>query len=350
MAVTVTRQELLQRSISLLGRFAYEVRVSNALGLFDINTVAEDLLVPIFATILDCPNLQNQNRIQMNFPAIDLGCSVSRVSIQVTSDPSSSKIDETLRKFQSHGLHADYDRVMVYVLTERQKTYNSKALESTIANLPIKFSMSDHILDFHSLAKLISKLPNEKILRVCDLLDAEFKKKDANAKFRSELDAFLSVSAQKIEDEKRTKKYIPSVFVETTDTKEDMRFFANPMFFYRKIDDELRRFSLDQFNRLLRLAKIAEVEGDLMSLATLPNPKDLIALKGRLASQMVEIERLRDQVSVFSWYGERTERYAPKDYQTGYWTVFSYNIESNGSGIFRSLDKIADRIRLAQAK
>ncbi len=92
----MTRQELLQKSASLLGRFAFEVRVSNALGLFDINTVAEDLLVPIFATILDCPNLQNQNRIQMNFPAVDLGCNVSRISIQVTSDASSSKINETL--------------------------------------------------------------------------------------------------------------------------------------------------------------------------------------------------------------------------------------------------------------
>jgi hypothetical protein len=350
LAVTLTKQELLQRSVSLLGRFAFEVRVSNALGLFDINTIAEDLLVPIFATILDCPNLKNQNRIQMNFPAIDLGCNVSRISIQITSDASSSKIDETLRKFQSHGLHADFDKVLVYVLTERQKTYSSKALASTVASLPIQFSMSDHILDFHDLAQLIGKLPNEKILLVCDLLEAEFKKKDATAKFRSELDAFLSVSAKKIEAEKRTKKYIPSVFVETTDTKEDMRFFANPMFFYRKIDDELHRFSLDHFNKLLNLAKITKVEGDLTSVATLPAPKDLVALKARFVSQMVEIEKLREQISAFSWYGERTERYAPKDYQTGYWTVFSYNIESNGSGIFRSLDKIADRIRLSQIK
>lgn len=88
----MTRQELLQKSASLLARFAYEVRVSNALGLFDINTVAEDFLVPIFATILDCPDLQNQNRIQMNFPAVDLGCTTTRTSIQVTSDASSGKI------------------------------------------------------------------------------------------------------------------------------------------------------------------------------------------------------------------------------------------------------------------
>ena len=176
--------------------------------------------MPIFATILDCPNLQNQNRIQMNFPAVDLGCNVIRISIQVTSDASSSKINETLEKFQSHGLDADFDRVLVYVLTERQQSYNSKALAATVAGLPIEFSPSRDVLDFHGLAQSIGELSNEKIQRVCDLLEGEFKKADANAKFRSELDAFLSVSGQKIEDEKRTKKYIPSVFVETSGTKE----------------------------------------------------------------------------------------------------------------------------------
>lgn len=334
----------------LLGRFAYEVRASNAQGLFDINTIAEDLLVPIFATILDCPELQNQNRIQMNFPAVDLGCSVSRISIQVTSDASSSKIKETLEKFQFHGLNADFDRVLVYVLTERQQSYNSKALAATVAGLPIEFSTSRDILDFHGLAQLVGELSNKKIQRVCDLLEGEFKKADANAKFRSELDAFLRVSGQKIEDEKRTKKYIPSVFVETSGTKELMRFFAHPMFFHRKIDDALRRFNLEQFNELLRLAQIDEVQGDLPSLANLPAPKDLTDLRNRLTAQLEEISRLKDQVSVFSWYGEPAEKYVPKDYQTGYWSVFKHNVESSGSGVRRSLDKITDQISLALAK
>ncbi|UWQ32173.1 SMEK domain-containing protein [Leisingera sp. M527] len=346
----MTRQELLQKSASLLGRFAYEVRVSNAQDLFDINTVAEDLLVPIFATILDCPNLQNQNRIQMNFPAVDLGCKVGRISIQVTSDASSSKINETLEKFKSHGLDADFDRVLVYVLTERQQSYNSKALAATVTGLPIEFSTSRDILDFHSLAKLIGELSNERIQRVCDLLEGEFKKADANAKFRSELDAFLSASGQKIEDEKRTKKYIPSVFVETSGPKEQMRFFAHPMFFYRKIDDELRRFNLEEFNKLLRMAKIDEVQGDLKALANLPSPENLNELRNRLATQLEEISSLKDQVSVFSWYGERAERYVPKDYLTGYWTVFEHNVESNGSGVYRSLGEITDQINLALAK
>lgn len=346
----MTRQELLQKSCSLLARFAYEVRVSNAQGLFDINKIAEDILVPIFATIFDCPELQNQNQIRMNFPAVDLGCRVSRISIQVTSDASSSKVNETLEKFQSNGLDKDFDRVLVYVLTERQQTYASKVIETTVANLPIEFSTARDIADFRDLARLTGELPNQKIQQICDLLEEEFKKTDANASFRSELDAFLSVSSQKIEDEKRTKKYIPSVFVETSDTKEEMRFFAHPMFFHGKIDDELRRCSLDRFNELLRLAQIDEVHGNLPSLANLPPPKDLPDLRNRLGAQLEEVSKLKEKLSVFSWYGEHTKRYVPKDYLTGYWTVFRHSVESNGSGIYCSLDEIAAQINLALAK
>ena len=114
----MTRQELLQRSSTLLGRFAHEVKVANAMGLFDINTVAEDFLIPIFAIAFNCPDLCNQNRIQMNFPAVDLGCKTSRTSIQITSDSSSSKVRETLEKFESHNLSSDFDSLYVYVITE----------------------------------------------------------------------------------------------------------------------------------------------------------------------------------------------------------------------------------------
>ncbi|MCR9137608.1 MAG: SMEK domain-containing protein [Alphaproteobacteria bacterium] len=346
----MTRQELLRKSGSLLARFAYEVRVSNAMGMFDINTVAEDLLIPIFATALDCPDLCNQNRIQMNFPAVDLGCATSRISIQVTSDASSGKINETLNKFESHGLVKDFDRLLVYVLAERQRTYTSKKLETTVAEFPIEFDPLRDILDFQDLAQQLGELSNEKIRTIVDHLEAEFSKADANTKFRSELNAFLRVSAQKIEDEKRTKKYIPSVFVETTETKEEMRFFANPLFFHRKIDDKLRRISLEQLNKQLRMAQIEEIDCDIGELCSLESPDNLFELRRRLAHQCGEILKIKNQVSMFSWYGERAERYVPTDDLTAYWTVFRHNIESIGSGVYHALDDISEKIRIAQAK
>jgi hypothetical protein len=346
----MTRQELLQRSSTLLGRFAHEVKVANAMGLFDINTVAEDFLIPIFAIAFNCPTLRNQNRIQMNFPAVDLGCETSRTSIQITSDSSSSKVCETLEKFESHGLGSDFDSLYVYVITERQKSYISKKLTEAINKLSIKFDTLTNILDFRDLSEKLGELTNEQLERINEHLEKEFRQADANLQFRNNLDAFLGVSQQKIEDEKRTKKYIPSVFVETSETKEEMRYFANPMFFYRKIDDDLRRIDLAHFNELLGMAKIETVTDNLRGITTLTAPNNLSELRARLVQQSTALEAIQEHVSPFSWYGDRAERFAPSDYLTGYWEVFRHSIESSGSGVFRSLEEVSKKIGIAQAK
>lgn len=346
----MTRQELLQRSTSLLGRFAHEVKVANAMGLFDINTVAEDFLIPIFAIVFKCPGLCNQNRIQMNFPAVDLGCKTSRTSIQITSDSSSSKVCETLEKFESHNLGKDFNRLYVYVITERQKSYTSQKLTEAADSLSIDFDTSRDILDLQDLAKMLGELTNEQLEFINTHLEEEFRQTDTNLKFRSNLDAFLAVSQQKIEDEKRTKKYIPSVFVETSETKEEMRYFANPMFFYRKIDDDLRRINLAHFNELLGMAKIEPVEDNLREIVTLKVPDNLSELRARLVQESTALKALQEYVSPFSWYGDRAGRFKPNDYLTDYWEVFQYNIESNGSGVFRSLEKVSKKIGIAQAK
>lgn len=346
----MTRQELLQQSSALLGRFAHEVKVANAMGLFDINTVAEDFLVPILAIAFNCPNLRNQNRIQMNFPAVDLGCETSRTSIQITSDPSSGKVCKTLEKFESHKLSSNFDSLYVYVITERQNTYTSQKLTKAASNLSIEFDPSINILDFKDLAKMLEKLTNQQLEHINGHLEGAFTKTDANLQFRSNLDSFLSVSQQKIEDEKRTKKYIPSVFVETSKTKEEMRYFANPMFFYRKIDDDLRRVDLAHFNELLNMSKIEPVADNLSEITTLETPNSLSELRTRLVQQSTGLEAIQEHISPFSWYGERAERFTPSDCMTGYWEVFRHNIESSGSGLFSSLEKASKKIGIAQAK
>jgi len=344
------RQELLQRSSTLLGRFAHEVRVANAMGLFDINKIAEDFLIPIFMIAFDCPDLCNQNRIQMNFPAVDLGCKTSRTSIQITSDSSSSKMSETLDKFESHKLSRDFDILYVYVIIERQHSYSSQKLAEAAANLSIAFDPSNNILDFRDLAKRFDRLTNKQLEIINCHLDAEFRKADASLRFRSNLDMFLVVSQQKIEDEKRTKKYIPSVFVETSETKEEMRYFANPMFFYRKIDDDLRRIDLGNFNKLLSLAKIEPVADNLREIATLEAPNSQFELQTRFVQQLTAIEAIQEYVSPFSCYGHRAERFVPNDFLASYWEVFRESIQSSGSGVFRSLERVSKKIGIAQAK
>jgi len=257
---------------------------------------------------------------------------------------------ETLEKFESHSLGSDFDRLYVYVITERQKSYTSQKLTEAANSLSIEFDPSSDILDFQDLAKMLGELTNEQLEHINDYLEAEFTKADANLQFRSNLDAFLSVSQQKIDDEKRTKKYIPSVFVETSETKEEMRYFANPMFFYRKIDDDLRRIDLAHFNELLGMAKIEPIADNLREITTSEAPNSLSELRARLIQQSNALEAIQKQVSPFSWRGERAERFSPSDYLTGYWEVFRHSVQSNGSGVFNSLEKASKKIEIAQAK
>lgn len=346
----MTRQELLLRSSNLLARFAHEVKVANSMGLFDINTVAEDFLISIFAIAFNCPDLRNQNRIQMNFPAVDLGCETSRTSIQITSDSSSSKVCKTLEKFESHNLSSDFDSLYVYVITERQNSYTSQKLTEAVNKLSIEFETSTNILDFRDIAKKFGELTNEQLELINNHLEDAFRQAGAHLQFRNNLDEFLGISQQKIEDEKRTKKYIPSVFVETSETKDEMRYFANPMYFYRKIDDDLRRIDLAHFNQLLGMAKVEPVTDNLRDITTLEAPNSLSDLRARLVQQSAALEAMQEHVSPFSWYGERAQRFAPSDYVTGYWEVFRISIESSGSGIFRSIEKVSKKIKIAQAK
>ncbi|KIX13903.1 SMEK domain-containing protein [Dethiosulfatarculus sandiegensis] len=333
-----------------MGRFAHEVKVANAMGLFDINTVAEDFLIPIFTIAFNCPDLCNQNRIKMNFPAIDLGCETSRTSIQITSDSSSNKVRETLEKFDTYDLGKDFDRLYVYVITERQRTYTSQKLTEVVNRLSIAFDPTKNILDFRDLVKRFFELTNEQLQSINRHLEVEFAKTDANLQFRDNLDAFLEVSRQKIEDEKRTKKYIPSVFVETSETKEEMRYFANPLFFYRKIDDDLRRIDLDYFNELLGMAKLKPVAGNLREITTLEVPNNLFELRARFVQQNTALETIQKDVSLFSRHGDHAEQFEPDDDLKGYWMVFRHSIESSGSGVFRSLENLSKKIGIAQAK
>ncbi|MCP3892031.1 MAG: hypothetical protein GY702_24650 [Desulfobulbaceae bacterium] len=257
---------------------------------------------------------------------------------------------ETLEKFQSYGLGSNFDNLYVYVITERQKSYTSQKLTEAANSLSIDFNPSKHILDFQYLAKLFGELANEHLEHINDHLEEEFRKIDANLKFRTNLDAFLSVNQQKIEDEKRTKKYIPLVFVETSETKEEIRYFANPIFFYRKIDDDLRRIDLANFNDLLGMAKIEPVTDNLHEINMLEVPSNLSELWERLFQQSTALEAIQENVSPFSYYGDRGERFASLDDFTAYWEVFRISIQSVGSGVFSSLEKTTKKIGIALAK
>lgn len=97
-------------------------------------------------------NLINANRIQANYPAVDLVDRDNRVAVQISSTNSLEKIRNTLVKFQENNLQEDYSRL--YVVTITTENPSSGMRSQTIPGI---FSGST---DIWNISRLGDKLMN----------------------------------------------------------------------------------------------------------------------------------------------------------------------------------------------
>ena len=109
----------MRRARHYLSVWQVQIGLDNQAGLTDINSEAEDFCCGLLNEMLD-GQFHNLNLERMNFPAVDLGDRERRICVQVTSTAGSEKIDHTLERFFFHGLHRDYDRLIVLVLGKKQ--------------------------------------------------------------------------------------------------------------------------------------------------------------------------------------------------------------------------------------
>ena len=159
---------------TLLSRFRHEVECSTATGTTDINVESENLLRQLFSVVYGHKDLKNLNLSEgLNFPAIDLGDDEARIAYQITSTPNIQKIKDTLKKFVDYKLYTKYNRLIIYVLTEKQKTYQAKGLDEIIQGL-FSFDTNNNVIDYRDLLKEISGFPESKLRKVQEILEQQF--------------------------------------------------------------------------------------------------------------------------------------------------------------------------------
>lgn len=164
----------------LLARFVTQVKGSGSMGLTDLKKVSETILIPLLSEIFDYKNLENINYAEQNdnFPGIDLGDTVARVAIQVTSTSTIEKIKHTLTQFLKHRLNGDYDRCVVYILSEKQRSYSQKGIDRIVEDSGFNFDPKRDIWDFQTLLKEIANLPIDKVVKVEQILEKHFGEKE----------------------------------------------------------------------------------------------------------------------------------------------------------------------------
>lgn len=148
-------------------KWQVQIENLNSLNLYDANIFSEHTLCELLNLVFDY-KLINANLLQSNFPAVDLVDAKNKVAIQVTSTKTRDKIQSTLNMFIENKLYLKYDELLIIILSAKQKSYSALSVSNDFS-----FDVSEHILDFKSLLKIIAKLPMNRIEKIAALLDHE---------------------------------------------------------------------------------------------------------------------------------------------------------------------------------
>ncbi len=121
------------------------------MGHFDFHKVAESLMCSVLRELYSWKGLKNLNVDgKKNFPSIDLADEELGVAVQITGSASLSKVKDTIEIFLEHELDTRYRRLVVYVLSHKQKSYSQESIDRSTQGR-IAISAIDDILDFRDL-------------------------------------------------------------------------------------------------------------------------------------------------------------------------------------------------------
>lgn len=189
-------------SLTLLSK---QVELLNAVNLYDINIIAEDFFTGLLNLIFDY-KLKNANVVEKNAQAIDLIDEENKISIQVTSDNSNTKIKHTIHEYIDNKSYEKYDRLIVLILTRKKKYSRPFDTNNTFV-----FDKESDILDVKDLIKSIRGLEVEKIREINDFLGRELCDKVYSAKETqaNEIDTIIDL-IEYISKHKEVKKKIDS--------------------------------------------------------------------------------------------------------------------------------------------
>ena len=156
---------------TLMSRFVTQIKGATAMTRTDINKVAETLLIPLLSEVYGYTHLQNLNDTEgSNYPGIDLGDETARVAFQITSTSNSEKIKKTLRKFVKYKLYEKYDKLIIYILTEKQQSYSGRGYNEIIQN-KFTFDKDKDIWDYRDILEAVANLQVNQVRRIEAILE-----------------------------------------------------------------------------------------------------------------------------------------------------------------------------------
>jgi tetratricopeptide (TPR) repeat protein len=161
------REDVLKSMADGLAWLAASCKLRGSLHLFDNNVLSHHFFCQLLNGMYGF-KLEVMDRIQSNYPAVDLGDTENRIAYQVTTEKSGAKVQHTLNKFVEQGLQAKFNKLKVLVIGERQARYTALSIPKEIAFAPNK-----DIIDLTSLVKDAEGLPTLSLEKLALIFDEE---------------------------------------------------------------------------------------------------------------------------------------------------------------------------------
>ena len=189
-----------EKIISFLGAIESNVKLDNIAGYYNINILLEDVVAKLLNIIFDY-ELINANRIEKNYPAIDLIDEDKRIAVQVTSDNGYDKINDTFIKFKSSkkDLPKKVDNVKFFMLKGKMPNYSSRKIKNTSK----RFNIKNDIMDFSDIVNELENLHPNKISEIENYLETVYINKPV-----IKLDSIKKIETDNAELEKYINRFV----------------------------------------------------------------------------------------------------------------------------------------------
>ena len=163
--------QLLERFTELLAQHSREIEIAVAAQRLDTARLSEQIVLGLLREVCGFKHLKNLNATEArSFPGLDLIDEVNRIGVQVTATPTLEKIKETIETCKRHGLDSKIDRLIVYVLTQRQASYAQASIDGIGALF--RFDASRDVVDFRGLARVAETIEPNRLSAAVTLLES----------------------------------------------------------------------------------------------------------------------------------------------------------------------------------
>lgn len=295
-----------------LAILAQQVRAEALAGLGSRNKIAEHVLLPVLRRVYGIPGLVNANRLATNFPGVDLYDPESHLGVQVTSEATAAKVNETVETLKAGTL--PISRLVIAFATDTTPKFraNTRASWTAAVHGHFAFDPAADVLAFDRLLSRIQLLPATEI----DEVAAELRALVRGTHVVNLIPHLRQQVENQLSEEQRIARYIPDVFVETQDTKYQARCFAHPVLFVRRIAAWFDRQPFASLNRLALMSGVPILNSPSTEPLTTADTLERSSVAARTFIENLEI--INDTLERYSRVGRDTNAVVSRELARSY--------------------------------